>query len=36
MTPYQKFRYNNPDYKKNMIFVKTDLDKFKTNYVYIT
>jgi len=36
MTPYQKFRYNNPDYKKNKIFVKSDLDKFQTNYVYIT
>lgn len=36
MTPYQKFKYSNPNYKKNIIFVNSNLEKFQTNYAYIT
>ncbi len=35
LTPYQKFKLDNPNYKSSSIFVKSDLDKFKDNYAII-
>ena len=32
MTSYQKFRYNNPDYKKSVIFLDSDMENFRDNY----
>tara|TARA_Y100001958_G_scaffold96593_1_gene66468 strand:+ start:1360 stop:2082 length:723 start_codon:yes stop_codon:yes gene_type:complete len=34
MTPYQKFKYNNPNYH-DKIFVKPNVDTFRDNFVYI-
>lgn len=35
MTPYQKFKYSNQDYKENPIFIRSKLENFKENYVCI-
>tara|TARA_Y100001970_G_scaffold291891_1_gene430889 strand:+ start:11294 stop:12064 length:771 start_codon:yes stop_codon:yes gene_type:complete len=35
MTPYQKFKMGNPDYRKSVIFLEPSLEKFKDNYAYI-
>ena len=35
MTPYQKFKMSNPDYRKSKIFLESDLEKFQDNYAYI-
>ena len=35
MTYYQKFKLNNPNYKKSNIFLENDLDKFREDYAYI-
>lgn len=35
LTHYQKFKLNYPDYKSNIIFVKSDVQKFKDDYVII-
>ena len=35
MTPYQKFKYYNKDYKNSEIFIDTS-KKFKDNYVFIS
>jgi len=32
MTSYQKFRYNNPNYKKSVIFLESDMENFRDNY----
>jgi hypothetical protein len=35
LTPYQKFKLKFPDYKSGIIFVKSDIDKFRDNYAII-
>lgn len=35
LTPYQKFKLKFPDYKSSIIFVKSDIDKFRDNYAII-
>ena len=35
LTPYQKVKLNNPDYKSSCIFVKSDISKFRDNYAII-
>jgi hypothetical protein len=35
LTPYQRFKLKMPDYKKSMIFLKSDLERFATNYACI-
>lgn len=35
MTPYQRFKYNNPDYKKTTSFIIHNSNRFGTDYVTI-
>ena len=35
LTPYQKFKLKYPDYKLSVIFVKSEIDKFKNNYAIV-
>lgn len=35
MTPYQLFKHNNPNYKESIIFLDSDMEKFKDNYAII-
>ena len=35
MTPYQKFKISQPNYKKSKIFIKNKLEEFKDSYAYI-
>jgi hypothetical protein len=35
MTPYQKFKYSNPNYRDSFIFIKSKLEDFQENYVCI-
>ena len=36
MTPYQRFKYNNPDYKKTTSFIIHNNNRFDTDYVTIS
>lgn len=35
LTPYQKFKLNNSEYKSSCVFIKSEVDKFKDNYSII-
>ena len=35
LTPYQRFKLKMPDYKKSTIFLKSDIERFATNYACI-
>lgn len=36
MTPYQKFKMKNPDYRQSIIFLQPSIEKFQDDYAYIS